>query len=122
MAYSFARVPPSNRLNLLWKMNEMQTFPTDIGMFPGEVLALTITVEGSNAPSGPAQTLYKSRSSYATALSGSSTASGQVITTKTITAAAGDGGSDLSLITMATIASQTLAVQTIIHVLDEKDA
>lgn len=117
---TFTTVPPSNRTNIIHRLNEPNTLPPKIWMFPGETVTLNITVEGSNAPTSPTAAVYKGRTDVTSTVmpSGSHTVSGQVITLKPITALVGN--SDYALMYTVTIAGNTEQRKIIIQCVDDK--
>lgn len=117
---TFARVPASNRLELIWRLNEPEILGSPIWALPGETVTLTITVEGTNAPSSPSATVYKGRSDVTSTVmpSGSHTASGQVITLKPATAMV--AGSDYAFIIQATVGGNTEQRKLIVQCVDDK--
>ena len=104
---SFTAVPPSNRKNLIWRLNEPDILGSPIWQFEGETVTYTVTVEGTSAPSSPSATVYKNGTDVTSTVmpSGSHTASGQVITMKPVTALV--AGSDYSIMLQATVGGST---------------
>ena len=62
---TFTPIPPSNRSNLRWKLNDPEISGSPTFQYPGESVTYTYTVEGSNAPSSPAVAAYKDGSATA---------------------------------------------------------
>jgi len=106
---TFTPIPPSNRANLRWKLNDPEISGSPTFQYPGETVTYTYTVEGSNAPSTPTVVAYKDGSATAVTStvfpSGAASASGQVITSQPATGMI--AGSEYSIIITATIAGNT---------------
>lgn len=119
---TFTPVPPSNRTALIWKLNEPAIQGSPIWVYPGETVTITITVEGTNAPSSPSATVYKGRTDVSSTNmpSGSHSVSGQVITLKPFTA--GVGNADYSVIVIATVAGNVENRKLVIQCIDPKAA
>ena len=117
---TFARHPAANRLTLVWRLNEPEILGSPLWMLPGETLTLTITVEGTNAPSSPSAVVYKGRTDVTSTVmpSGTASASGQVITLKPLTATV--AGSDYSVIVTATVGGNTEQRKLLVQVVDDK--
>jgi hypothetical protein len=120
----FGSVPPTNRLYLVWKLNQDEIQGSPIFAYPAESFALQILVLGTNAPSSPNVTVYKGRSDVTSTVmsSGSHSVSGQVITTKPVTASTLVANAIYTFMITATIAGNVEQRKLVVRVLDPKAA
>ena len=120
---SFTPPYTGKRTVLFWDLDNPWALGGPIFQLPGtlESVAWTITVKGSSAPSSPAvAAVYKNGTDQESVVfpSGSSSASGQVITLPPLTALT--AGSDYNIVLTATINSQTYSVIIPVQCIDPK--
>jgi hypothetical protein len=120
---SFTPPYTGKRTTLIWDLDQPWVLGGPIFQLPGtmESIAYTVTVKGSNAPASPAvDKVYRNGTDVESTVmpSGSSSASGQVITMPAMTALT--PGSDYVIILQATINSQTYAVKIPVQCLEAK--
>ena len=89
-------------------MNDIWVVEKDQVMVEGESITFSVNFVGATTISSPDTRCYKNGSDYSTtALSGSSSASGSVVTCEEVTAQAGDAGDTYVMVVSATVDGNT---------------
>jgi len=89
-------------------MNDIWVVEKDQVMVEGEAITFSVNFVGATTISSPDTRCYKNGSDYSsTALSGSSSASGSVVTCETVTAQSGDAGEVYVVVVSATVDGNT---------------
>lgn len=102
--------------------NDIWVVERDQVMVEGEAIAFSVEFIGATSVSSPSSKVYKNGADYSsTVQSGSDSASGPVVTLKTITAQANDGGSVYVVVVQATIDGNTEKRKFLIRVAAPED-
>ena len=89
-------------------MNDIWVVERDQVMVEGEAITFSVHFVGATTISSPDTKCYKNGSDYSTtALSGSSSASGSVVTCEQVTAQAGDAGGTYVMVVSGTVDGNT---------------
>lgn len=100
-------------------MNDIWVVERDQVMIEGEALTFSVTFVGATTVSGPSSKVYKNGNDVSgTVQSGSDSVSGNVVTLKTITAQADDGGGVYVVVVSATVNGNTEKRKFKINVVD----
>lgn len=85
-------------------MSEIWVVEKDQTMIEGEAITFSVDFIGASVVTSPSSKVYKNGADYSgTVQSGSDNASGSVVTLKTITAQANDGGAVYVVVVQATV-------------------
>ena len=89
-------------------MNDVWVVEKDQVMVEGEAITFSVNFVGATTVASPDTKCYKNGSDYSsTALSGSSSASGSVVTCEVVTAQSGDAGEVYVMVVSATVDGNT---------------